>query len=124
MDPRIQYVFAVAPTVALLAIMLAGIILAMLQRHRQPLASLLVVPGLIALSANVIGTVAVRSYARHQSFDRYEDATVVAQHVAAMHVGLFALNFIGITLITAAVFANRGVIRIGRLTIGSSELRL
>ena len=122
MDPRIQYVLAVAPAVALLAIMLAGIILGILQRRKQPLASLLVIPGLFALSANVIGTLAVRSYARHQSFDRYEDATVVAQYLAIMHVGLFALNFIGITLITAAVFANRGVIRIGRLTIGSSDL--
>jgi hypothetical protein len=121
MDPRIQYVLAVAPTVGLLVIMLAGIILGILQRRRQPLASLLVIPGLFALSANVIGTAAVRSYARHQSFDRYEDASVVAQHLAAMHVGLFALNFIGITLITAAVFANRGVIRIGGLTIGSSD---
>jgi hypothetical protein len=45
----------------------------------------------------------------------------VAQHLAAMHVGLFALNFIGITLITTAVFADRGVIRIGRLTVGSSD---
>lgn len=122
MDPRIQYVLAVAPTVALVAIMLTGIILGILQRRKQPLASLLVISGLFALSANVIGTVAVRSYARHQSFDRYEDAAVVAQHLAAMRVGLFALNFIGITLITAAVFANRGVIRIGRLTIRSSDL--
>ena len=121
MDPRIQYLFAVAPTVTLLAIMLAGIILGIRQRRKQPLASILVIPGLVSLSANVIGTVVVRSYARHQSFDRYEDATVVAQHVAAMHVGLFALNFIGITLTTAAVFANRGVIRISRFTIGSSE---
>jgi NADH:ubiquinone oxidoreductase subunit 6 (subunit J) len=122
MDPRIQYVLAVASTVTLVAIMLAGIILGILQRRKQPLATLLVIPGLFALSANVIGTVAVRFYARHQSFDRYEDATVVAQHLAAMHVGLFALNFIGVTLITGAVFANRGVIRIGRLTIGSSDL--
>jgi hypothetical protein len=76
---------------------------------------------LVALFANLIGTVAVRSYARHQSFDRYEDATVVAQHLAAMHIGLFALNFIGITLITAAVFADRGGISIGRLTVGSSD---
>lgn len=103
MDPRIQYMLAVAPMVVLLAIMLVGIILGVRQRRKQPLASRLVISGLIALSANVTGTVAVRSYARHQSFDRYEDATVVAQHVAAMHVGLFALNFIGITLITAAV---------------------
>jgi hypothetical protein len=123
MDPRIQYLLAVAPTVVLLAIMLAGIILGILQRRKQPLASLLVIPGLIALFANVIGTVVVRSYARNQSFDRYQDATLVAQHLAAMHVGLFALNFIGITLITAAVFADRGVIRIGRLRIGSSDSR-
>lgn len=121
MDPQIQYLLAIAPTVALLAIMLAGIFLCIVQRHKQPLASLLAIPGLIALSANVIGTIAVRSYGRNQSFDRYEDATVVAQHLAAMHVGLFAVNFIGITLITAAVFADRGVIRIRRLTIGSSR---
>jgi hypothetical protein len=106
---------------ALLAIMLAGIILGIRQRRKRPFASRLVLPGLIALFANVTGTIAVRSYARHQSFDRYEDATVVAQHLAAMHIGLFALNFIGITLITAAVFADRGGIRIGRLTIGSSD---
>jgi hypothetical protein len=121
MDPQIQYLLAIAPTVALLAIMLAGIFLCIVQRHKQPLASLLAIPGLIALSANVIGTIAVRSCGRNQSFDRYEDANVVAQHLAAMHVGLFAVNFIGITLITAAVFADRGVIRIGRLTISSSR---
>ena len=121
MDPRIQYLLAVAPTAVLLAIMLVGIILGIVQRRKQPLASLLVISGLIALIVNVIGTVAVRSFARRQSFDRFEDATVVAQHLAAMHVGLFALNFIGITLITAAVFANRGAIRIGRLTIGSND---
>ena len=121
MDPRIQYFLAVAPIVAQLAIMMAGIFLCIVQRFKQPLASLLAIPGLIALSANVIGTIAVRSYARRQSFDRYEDATVVAQHLAAMHVGLLALNFIGITLITMAVFADRGMIRIGHLTIGSSR---
>ena len=121
MDPRIQYLLAVAPAAVLLAIMLVGIILGIVQRRKQPLASLLVISGLIALIVNVIGTVAVRSFARRQSFDRFEDATVVAQHLAAMHVGLFALNFIGITLITAAVFANRGAIRIGRLTIGSND---
>jgi hypothetical protein len=121
MDPRIQYFLAVAPTLLLLAIMLAGIILGILQRRKQPLASILLIPGLIALSVNVIGSVGVRSYTRHQSFNIYDDATVAAQHLAAMHVGLFALNFIGITLITAAVFADRGVIRIGRLTIGSGD---
>jgi hypothetical protein len=124
MDPRIQYFLAVAPTAALLAIMLAGMILGFLQRRRkQPLASLLVIVGLIALAGNVIGTVAVRVYARHQAFDRYQDATVVAEHLAALQVGLFVLNFICITLVTAAVFADRGVIRIGRITIGSKSRR-
>src|ERR1039458_4440322 len=104
--------------------MMAGIFLSLVQRHKQPLASLLAIPGLVALSANIIGTIAVRSYARSQSFDRYEDATVVAQHLAVMHVGLFALNFIGISLITAAVFADRGVIRIGRLSFGSKSPNL
>jgi hypothetical protein len=123
MDSRIQYLLAIAPTVVLLAILLAGIVLGLLQRHKQPLASLLVIPGLIALSANVIGTGVVRSYARHQSFDRYADATVVAQHLAIMHAGLFALNVIGIALITAAVFADRGVIRMGGVRVGSSDAR-
>jgi hypothetical protein len=109
MDSRIEYLLAIAPTVVLLAIMLVGIVLGVRQRRKQPLAALLVISGLIALSTNVIGTVAVRYYARHQSFDRYEDATVVAQHLSVMHAGLFALNVIGIALLTAAVFADRGV---------------
>jgi hypothetical protein len=121
MDSPIQYLLAIAPTALLLAVTLIGIVLGILQRRKQPLASRLVISGLIALSANVIGSIAVRSYARHQSFNRYEDATVVAQHLAVLHDALSALNFIGIALITAAVFADRGVIRVGRLIIGSSD---
>jgi hypothetical protein len=120
-DPRTQYLFAVAPTVLLLAIMVIGIVLAILHRRHQPWTARLVIPGLVALAVNIIGSIAVRSYARRLSFDRYEDATVAAQHLAVLHSLLFALNFIGIALITAAVFADRGVIRIGRLTIGSSR---
>src|SRR3984957_6392561 len=121
MDPRIQYLLAVTPTVLLLAVMGIGIVLAVLHRRQRPWTARLVIPGLVALAANVIGSVAVRSYARRLSFDRYEDATVAAQHLAVLHWLLFAMNFIGIALITAAVFADRGVIRIGRLTIGSSR---
>jgi len=121
MDPRIQYLFAVAPTVLLLAVMVIGIVLGILQRRRQPWASRLVIPGLIALAANVVGSIAVRTYARHLSYNRYEDATVAAHHLAVLHSVLFALNYIGIALITTAVFADRGAIRVGRLTIGSSD---
>jgi hypothetical protein len=120
-DPRIQYLFAVAPTVLLLAVMVIGIVIAILHRRQQPWTARLVIPGLVALAVNVIGSIAVRSYARRLSFDRYGDATVVAQHLAVLHSVLFALNFIGIALITAAVFADRGVIRVGRLTVGSSD---
>lgn len=121
MDPRVQFLFAVAPTALLLAVMVIGIILAVRLRRRQPWASRLAIPGLIALAANVIGSIASRTYARHLSYDRYEDASVVAQHLAVLHSVLFLLNYIGIALITAAVFADRGAIRLGRLTIGSSD---
>jgi uncharacterized BrkB/YihY/UPF0761 family membrane protein len=121
MDPRIQYLLAVAPTVLLLAIMVIGIVLAILRRQQQPWTARLVIPGLVALAANVVGSIAVRTYARHLSYDRYEDASVAAQHLAVLHWILFLLNYIGIAMVTAAVFADRGVIRIGRLTIGSSD---
>jgi hypothetical protein len=121
MDPRFQYFLAVAPTVLLLAIIVTGIVVAFLHRRQWPWIARLVIPGLIALAANVIGSVAVRTYARHLSYDRYEDASVAAQHLAVLHSVLFFLNYIGIALITAAVFADRGAIRLGRLTIGSSD---
>jgi hypothetical protein len=121
MDPRIQYLLAVAPTVLLLTIMVIGIAIAILYRRQWPWTARLVIPGLVALAANVIGSIAVRSYARRLSFAIYEDASIVAHHLAVLHSVLFALNYIGIALITAAVFAERGVIRIGRVTIGSSD---
>jgi hypothetical protein len=118
MDSRIQFLFAVTPAVLLLAVMVIGVFLAIRQRRRHPWASRLVIPGLIA---NVIGSIAVRTYARHLSYDRYEDASVASQHLAVLHSLLFLLNYVGIALITAAVFADRGAIRLGRLTIGSSD---
>ena len=121
MDPRFQYILVVAPTVLLLAIIVTGIVLAFLHRRHWPWTARLVIPGLIAFGANVIGSVAVRTYARHLSYDRYEDASVAAQHLAVLHSVLFFLNYVGIALLTAAVFADRGGIRLGRLTIGSSD---
>jgi hypothetical protein len=94
MNPRIQYLFAVVPTVLMLAIVVIGIILATRQRQRQPWASRLVIPGLIALAANVIGSIAVRTYTRHLSYDRFEDASVAAQHLAVLHSTLFFLNYL------------------------------
>jgi uncharacterized BrkB/YihY/UPF0761 family membrane protein len=121
MDPRIQYLLAIAPTVLLLAVLVIGIFLAIFRRQQQPWTARLVISGLVALAANVIGSIAVRTYARHLTYDRYADATVAAQHLAVLHSVLLFLNYVGIALITAAVFADRGAIRIGRLTIGSSD---
>jgi hypothetical protein len=121
MDSSVQYLLAVAPTVLLLAIMVAGIALAIHHRRQWPWTARLGIPGLVALAINVIGSIAVRSYARHLSFAIYEDASVAAHHLAEMHLVLFALNYVGIALTTAAVFADRGAMRVGRLTIGSSD---
>jgi hypothetical protein len=121
MDPRIQNLLAVAPTVLLLAVMVIGILLGIRQRRQQPWVSRLVIPGLAALAANIIGSIVVRTYARQLSYDRYEDATVAAQHLAVLHSVLHFLNYIGIALVTAAVFADRGPIGVARLTIGSSN---
>jgi hypothetical protein len=115
--------FAVAPTVLLLAVMATGIALAMIYRRQWPWTARLVVPGLAALAANVIGTIAVRSYAHRMSYKIFEDASLAAEHLAQMHLALFVLNYVGIALMTAAVFADRGPMRIGHLTIGSSERR-
>jgi hypothetical protein len=101
--------------------MVIGIVPAVLRRRQQPWTARLVIPWLVALTANVVGSIAVRACARSLSFNIYEDASVAAQQLALMHSVLFVLNYIGIALITAAVFADRGVIRVGRLTIGSSD---
>jgi hypothetical protein len=101
--------------------MVIGIVLAILHRRQWPWTARLVIPGLVALAVNVIGSIAVRSYARRLSFAIYEDASIAAQHLAVLHSVFFALNYIGIALIAAAVFADRGVIRMGRLTIGSRD---
>jgi hypothetical protein len=57
MDPRLQYFIAVAPTALILAVMATGIALAMIYRRQRPWTARLVVPGLVALAANVIGTI-------------------------------------------------------------------
>src|ERR1700722_15774918 len=117
MDERVQFLLAVAPTVLLLAVMVAGVVLAIVHRRQQPWTARLVIPGLVALAANIIGLLAVCSYTQRLSVDRYQDASVAAQHLASLHSVLYARNFIGIVLIPAAVFADRGVLRVGRLKI-------
>jgi hypothetical protein len=119
MDPRIQSLLAIAPIVSLIAVMVFGISIAVLGRRQWPWVARLATPGLVALAANVIGTVAVRYYTHHLSFAVYDDASVAAEHLAVLHLILFVLNWVGIALLTAAVFADRGIIHIGRLTIGS-----
>ena len=110
-----------AVEVLLFSPMVIGIILAIRYRRRWPWTARLVVPGLLALAGNVVGSIAVRHYAQRLHFAIYEDASVAAQHLAIMRSVLVYLNFIGIGLVTAAVFADRGTLRIGRLTIGSSD---
>jgi hypothetical protein len=97
-----------------------GIVLAIRYRRRWPWTAKLLIPGLLALAGNVIGSIAVRHYAQRLNFAVWEDASVAAQHLAVMRSTLVYLNFIGIALVTAASFADRGVMRIGRLTIGSN----
>ena len=101
--------------------MVIGIVLAIRFRRRWPWTAKLVVPGLLALAGNVVGSIAVRHYAQQLHTITWGDASVAAQHLAIMRSALVYLNFLGIALVTAAVFADRGVMRFGRLTIGSSD---
>jgi hypothetical protein len=116
-----QYLLSAAFTVLLLAPMLAGIFFALRYRQRWPWTARFLIPGLIALEANVFGSMAVRWYAYRQHSAIYEDAALAAQRIAMMHSTLFFLNYAGILLVAAAAFADRGIMRIGRLTIGSGE---
>jgi hypothetical protein len=120
MDPLPQYLLAMTPAVPMLAIALIGIIIGINRRKSQPKASRLVIWGLTALVANVIGSSAIRVYA-NRSFDKYQDATVFGQHLAQMHLILYVLKILGFALVTAAVFADRSRERVDRLTISSSD---
>jgi hypothetical protein len=116
-----QYLLTIVVTALILAPMAGGIILAIRYRLRWPWTARLLIPGLIALEGNVVGSVILRWYAYRQHFAIYEDASIAAEHLATMRSILFYLNYIGIVLVAAAAFADRGVIRVGRLTIGSSD---
>jgi hypothetical protein len=120
MGPALQFFFALIPAIPMLSVALIGIIFGVRRRGNQPIASRFIILGLSALAVNVVGSVAVHVYA-HQSFQRYEDATVLARHLVELNVVLYALNLAGVALITAAVFANRAPGHLARLTIGSSD---
>jgi hypothetical protein len=120
MNPALEYLFSLIPAIPILAIALTGIVLATIRRSYQQTASRLVIAGLGVLSINVLSSAAVRVYA-HQSFDKYQDATVRAQHLLELNAGLYLLNIVGIALITIAVFAGRAPSRPPRLTNGSSD---
>jgi hypothetical protein len=120
MNPALEYLFSLIPAIPILAVALTGIILAVIRRSYQRTASRLVIAGLSALSVNVLASAAVHVYA-HQSFDKYQDATVHAKHLLEMNAALYALNIAGVALITAAVFASRALGRPARLTNGSSD---
>jgi hypothetical protein len=117
-NPVLQYLLAITPAIPMLAVAVIGIILGIYRRKSQPIASRLVISGLIALSANVLGSIAVRVY-NYTSFDKYQDATVHAQHLVQLNVVLYVLNIAGVALITAAAFANRAPRHEARLTDGS-----
>jgi hypothetical protein len=110
MNPALQYLIAMTPAIPMLAVTIIGIVLGIYRRKAEPLASRLVIFGLGALAANVLGSSALHIYAQ-QSFDRYQDASIHARHLAEFNAILYALHLAGFALITAAVFANRAPAR-------------
>jgi uncharacterized membrane protein len=108
MESLSQYLLSFTPTVPMLVIALIGIVLALRQRHSQPVASLFVIIGLVALFAHTLGTVLLH-LSLNKPFDRYEDASVYAQHLSWVKLSLYGLNIVSVAFITAAVFARRKV---------------
>ena len=106
MDSPMQYLLALAPAVPMFAIALIGVLLALRQWRVNPVAARLVTIGLVILSAHALGTVLFNAEL-YRPFDRYQDASVYAQHVAQVKLTLFVMNIAGIAFITAAVFAQR-----------------
>jgi uncharacterized membrane protein len=108
MDSPLEYLLSFTPAVPMLVIALIGIALALRQRLSQPTSSHLVIIGLVALFAHALGTVLLHLNVG-KPFDRYEDASVYAQHVGWVKLFLYGLNVFGVAFITAAVFAKRKV---------------
>ena len=103
-----EYVLSFTPAVPMLVIALIGVALALRGRSSRPIASRLVIVGLVVLSAHALGTVLLHINL-YKPFNRYEDASVHAQHVAWVRLFLSVLNIVGVALITAAVFVKRKV---------------
>ena len=108
MDSPLEYLLSFTPALPMLVIALIGIALALRQRLSQPTSSHLVIIGLVALFAHALGTVLLHLNVS-KPFDRYEDASVYAQHVGWVKLFLYGLNVFGVAFITAAVFAKRKV---------------
>jgi uncharacterized membrane protein len=108
MDSPLEYLLNFTPAVPMLVIALIGIALALRQRLAQPTSSHFVIIGLVALFAHTLGTVLLHLYL-NKPFDKYEDASVYAQHLGWVKLLLYGLNIFGVALITAAVFAKRKV---------------
>jgi len=108
MDSPSQYLLGFIPAIPMLLIALVGIVYALRQRQSQPESSRLLIVGLTILSAHTLGLALVHLNL-YKPFDRYEDASVFAQHLAWVKLLLYVLNILGVATITAAVFARRKV---------------
>lgn len=95
--PRLFGIAAVALVVTFFAIR---------RRRSQPVASRLVIMGILAILVSAIGSYVNRIYS-YRSFDRWQDASVHGQHIAEIYAVLHSVDVVGVILIAAAVFANR-----------------
>jgi Co/Zn/Cd efflux system component len=103
----IEFLLGPLPQVmALLVVALVGTVFAIRRRNSQPMASRLLVIGLVALLVNAVGSYAVRIYS-YRSFDKWHDASVYGRHIAELNAVLHSINVAGVILIVLAVFADR-----------------
>jgi Co/Zn/Cd efflux system component len=103
----IEFLLGPLPQVmALLVVALVGTVFAIRRRKSQPMASRLLVIGLVALLINAVGSYAVRIYS-YRSFDKWHDASVYGRHIAEFNAVLHSINVAGVILIVLAVFADR-----------------
>jgi hypothetical protein len=101
-----EYLLEFTPAIPVLLIAVIGIALALRRRLSQPASSRLVIIGLVALSAHAVGTVLLHLHA-NRPFNKYEDASVYAQHLAWIKFILYVVSQVGVASITAAVFVKR-----------------
>ena len=92
--------------ILILVVTITGSIFAIRRRIDHPVASRLVIIGLITIVVDAIGSYAVRIYG-YRSFDKWQDASIHGRHIAELYAVLHLIDVAGIILIVAAVFANR-----------------